>query len=159
MQAKAFQYPVLLSRAVEAAPLAIADGGDDPRVPWDVLVNLKDRIPQADTSCGDFSYVILRINELFDAANAWQEEISDLTMLSLGGRKRRQQSPSKTACDGPAEDEDSGSTQLDLGKVLELSHDPILREVRTCVARLVEAVTTLMVSSLHQGAHAARESN
>lgn len=72
---------------------------------------------------------MLRVQELYDAAQAWQREISELTMLSLRGAKRRGQatSPSRSGCN--VDEDDGGQNQVDLDKVSEMSHNPILSKV------------------------------
>lgn len=81
--------------------------------------------------------VVLRVNELHEAASAWQDDISNLTKLSLRGGKRRTNavlSPSSSHHHGgePSdEDDELSSHQIDLGKLAELSNNPVLWEVRT----------------------------
>jgi hypothetical protein len=132
LQAKAFQHPPLVFRVGvddASADVATSSGSndeDDTRVPWDVLVSLHDRIPQAESGA-DFNYVVLRVKELYEGANAWQEEISELTMLSLRGSKRRNPgTPPSNAADSGAGDP---VNIIDLDKVMELSNHPILSKV------------------------------
>jgi len=79
--------------------------------------------------------VILRVKELHEAAAAWQQEISQLTQLSLRGGKRRKtsevnSSPSKTGEPGSSVMDEEETNQIDTKKVAELSNDPILYKVR-----------------------------
>ena len=75
----------------------------------------------------DFACLLLRVCELHKAARGWQEEVSNLTMISLRGGKRRA-SPMKG--EGPDNDEPS---QIDADKVSKLSNHTILKRVRMSV--------------------------
>jgi hypothetical protein len=103
--------------------------GADPRIPWDVLVNLFERLPSSYHDSGDFAGVVLRVKELYDVANEWQQEISALTMLSLRGGKRR-----NLTLQSPGKDEESDakdpSSVIEMKKVAELCHHPILEKVK-----------------------------
>lgn len=72
---------------------------------------------------GDFACLILRVKELYEQALKWQDDISNLTMLSLRGVKRRVQSPVRTPDKAEA---DEVVPTLDLKKVEELSNRPVL---------------------------------
>jgi hypothetical protein len=91
-------------------------------------------MPSSNEEIGDFACVVLRVRELHEAAKAWQDEISTLTMLSLRGGKRRNQSaasPLKSPARNDDEDISSSSSRIDVDKVLQLYHHPILSKVRS----------------------------
>lgn len=106
-------------------------GESDTRIPWEVLVGLYERMPNSDQEIGDFACAVLRVREIYEAANAWQEEISNLTMLSLrGGRRRNHTAASPAKTPRMESEEGSSSTKIGLEKVIQLSHHPILSTVR-----------------------------
>lgn len=103
----------------------------DNRVPWDVLVSLHDRIPTSEEGLRDFSCIVLRVQELYDAASQWQEDVSILTNLSLRGRKRRNQiaHPAAKYATDNSEAEESPTKIIQVKKVAELSNHPIMLKV------------------------------
>lgn len=126
---RTFPYPVLQSDNVEQADYGSGQV-EDKRVPWDVLVSLHDRMPSSDLLLGDFACIILRVKELYVAANKWQQDISRLTMLSLRGVKRRTQkssSPAKAGVENP--DDADAASKIGVDEVVELSNSPILLKV------------------------------
>lgn len=125
IQVRTFPYPFLHSHQIELKR-PINDFDEDERVPWDVLVLLHKSIPNSDLVLGDFACVVVRVRELYEAADQWQKDISSLTMLSLRGVKRRApSSPEK----GEGDDSEPSSS-IDLDKVSKLTNDPILLKVR-----------------------------
>ena len=97
----------------------------DRRVPWDVLVRLCESIPPIDDAVGDFANVILRVRELYQMSSGWNQEVSNLAMISLRGGKHRS-TPLKGTTD---ETEAEGPSRIDVNQVAELSEDPILSKV------------------------------
>jgi hypothetical protein len=108
----------------------------DPRVPWDVLVQLHERTPSSDLVLGDFACVALRVKELYEAAKRWQDDISKLTMLSLRGVKRRTPGSPQS---GEIDLNDPLLNTVDMRKVVELTNDEVLSQVRMfkCIYRSV----------------------
>ena len=96
---------------------------------WDVLVTLLERIPTSadDGNHTDIARVALRVRELHDAANLWQEEVSTLLSLSFRGAKRR--SPSSTQSKMTFALESENQEKIDLSKMAELAKNPILKVV------------------------------
>ena len=92
-------------------------------VPWDVLVQLHDRLPDPVTGPGgDIARVSLRVEELFDAAKAWQDEVTNQMSLSFrGGAKRR------VPVAGASEPEEA--PKIDMGRLAQLAKHPILARV------------------------------
>lgn len=137
---KALHFPCLIYRDAADEPLINESKADDNRVPWDILISLNDRFPQVGIGDhGDFACLLIRVKELYEKAKAWQDEISELTMLSLRGGKRRNQtvSPSKLVELGDVAETDDAPNKIDLYKVHELSHHPILAKVQ-CVSMVME---------------------
>ena len=108
-------------RATQFYPLFLINEKENFRIPWDALVKLHDSVPEWEEDKGDFTGMILRVKELYDAADAWQQEVSSLTNLSLRGGKKRVISP-------PRDGEDD-QPMIDFEKVAELSDDPVLESV------------------------------
>jgi hypothetical protein len=128
--------------------------GADPRIPWDVLVNLFERLPSSFQDIGDFAGVVLRVKELYEVANEWQQEISSLTMLSLRGGKRR-----NPTLQSPGKDEESDakdpSSVIEMKKVAELCHHPILEKVKNlCLLGRLSVTLGLTFPSFAIGRHA-----
>lgn len=98
----------------------------DSRIQWDVLVSLNDRKPSGLENMGDCAGIALRVAELYDAANAWQAEITKVTMLSFRGGKRRGEGSG-------VESEGGTQSRVDVEKVQRLASDPVLKKVRRCV--------------------------
>jgi hypothetical protein len=120
-----------LDEASYSAPIK-DDDNTTARIPWDVLVGLFDRLPGSveERTC-DFALVALRVTELFDSAKAWQDEITNNTMLSNRGGKRRETAGSSPVKSRGTEDEDdSNSAKLEMQKIEQLSKNPILSKVR-----------------------------
>jgi len=117
-----------LVRAVQY-PEALGDEKDIPntssdfeRVPLDVLFKLHDTSPDMIENSGDFALVVVRVKELHEAASKWQSEVSNLTLLSMrGGKRRAQQS------DGL--DGDDAQQRIDPAKVAAMSNHQILKRV------------------------------
>jgi hypothetical protein len=93
-------------------------------------VKLHESMPPGEDT-GDFAFIRLSVEEMFKDAKAWQEEVSNLTLLSLRGGKRRAgtgTSPVRGLGD-ESKSEDSGPSMIDVRKVEELSNHPILSKV------------------------------
>lgn len=90
-------------------------------VPWDVLVSLHDRLPDPITGPGgDIARVSLRVEELYEAANAWQQEVTSQMSLSFrGGAKRR----------SPGTAETDEAPKINMGRLAQLAKHPILARV------------------------------
>ena len=71
---------------------------------------------------GDCAGIALRLADVFEAANAWQQEISKVTMLSNRGGKRRAE-----AVD--AETDGTLLRTVDVEQVYRLAKDPVLQKV------------------------------
>ena len=91
-------------------------------MPWDVLLVLHERKPGGLEKMGDCAGIALRLADVFEAATAWQQEISKVTMLSNRGGKRRAE-----AID--AETDGSLLRTVDVEKVYRLAKDPVLQKV------------------------------
>ena len=89
-------------------------------MPWDVLVSLNERKPSGLENMGDCAGIALRVAEVYEAASAWQTEITKVTMLSFRGAKRRGEDA-----------EGSSQPTVDVEQVRRLARDPVLRKVRT----------------------------
>lgn len=126
---KAIQYPAIRLHENKSEDTDISVSANN-RIPWDVLVKLFESAPFCDQDTGDFAFVVLRLKELHDEADAWQEEVSKLTMISLrGGKKRSTPSKSLSPLKFGEGGEQEESSMLELEKVTELSNDPILTKV------------------------------
>lgn len=92
------------------------------RIPWDILVILHERKPGGLEKMGDCAGIALRLADVFEAANAWQQEITKVTMLSNRGGKRRGEASGMDA---------DGSTLQMVGveQVNRLAKDPVLLKV------------------------------
>ena len=103
----------------------VDDDESTARIPWDVLVALYDRIPVSpEEQVGDFALVALRVTELYEAAKAWQDEITNNTMISFRGGKRRAPSLSPTK---QSQDTDA---KIEIDKMQKLAKNPVLSKVR-----------------------------
>jgi hypothetical protein len=90
-----------------------------------VLITLHDRIPVSpDDRVGDFALVALRVKELYEAARAWQDQITNNTMISFRGGKRRAPSSSQDT-----EAEQDNSSQIQMEEMKRLAKNPILSKV------------------------------
>jgi hypothetical protein len=121
---RTLQYRVL--HTDEVADFVENVDGKSPRVPFEVLIALFERLPSSEQDSGDFACVVLRVKDLYEASNKWQQEMSALTKLSLRGGKRRipvSQSPTK------ADEDFIEPPMIELKKVEELCEHPILRKV------------------------------
>ena len=76
-------------------------------------------MPSSDLVVGDFACVVIRVKELYAAAQKWQKDISSLTTLTMRGGKRREST-----------DEPDSTTTIDLDMVTELCNNPVLSKVR-----------------------------
>ena len=97
---KLFDYPILHSKVnqeLNRSPLKSNDMVFD-RVPWDVLVNLNEKIPlsfdakRINNAVGldlQMIQVCLKLKDMFENAKRWQGEITRVIPALLGGRKRR----------------------------------------------------------------------
>jgi hypothetical protein len=131
---RALQFPVLLYQSHDSDNEVLSYD----RISYEVLVKLFDSRPTLEQEdMKDFACLLLRVCELYKAARAWQEEVSNLTMISLRGGKRRA-SPMKGE---GAENEDEPS-QIDVVKVSKLSNNSILKKVRMS-ARLAKSSTRI----------------
>ena len=71
---------------------------------------------------GDCAGIALRLADVFEAANAWQEEITKVTMLSNRGGKRRVEASG-------AETEGNALQTVNVEQVHRLAKDPVLQKV------------------------------
>lgn len=96
------------------------DRKHDVSIPWDVLVNLHERLPNLDNDGpgGDIARVSLRVEELYEAASTWQKEITSHLSLSFRGSKRR--SPGTQESDGDL---------TNMARLAQLAKHPILARV------------------------------
>jgi hypothetical protein len=123
-QVRTFLYPVLQSDDFSYKPSAgQEETGTDGRVPWDVLVSLHGVLPSPDIEKGDFALIVFRVKELHEAAKKWQAEISNFTMLSLRGGKRR-------TINSPVTTEEEGNESADVEAISKFCDNPILSKVR-----------------------------
>jgi Transcription factor S-II (TFIIS), central domain len=99
------------------------------RVPWDVLVVLRDHLPNTDLLVGAFKQIVLNVMEIYACASRWQEDITNLTNLSLRGGTRRGRNPSFKGSSVVADSVDS-LPYIDFDKLVSLSKSPILAKVR-----------------------------
>eukprot|EP00546_Thalassionema_frauenfeldii_P020557 CAMPEP_0178903134 /NCGR_PEP_ID=MMETSP0786-20121207/4990_1 /TAXON_ID=186022 /ORGANISM="Thalassionema frauenfeldii, Strain CCMP 1798" /LENGTH=1932 /DNA_ID=CAMNT_0020574475 /DNA_START=167 /DNA_END=5965 /DNA_ORIENTATION=+ len=92
------------------------------RIPWDVLVSLFERVPSGkDDVTDDMQRLILRVNELYDAANMWQAEVSSFLSLSIRGAKRR------NTTNGTEDlEQDGGRRKVSYMQLSNLAKDPVL---------------------------------
>jgi hypothetical protein len=125
VQVRTFPFPILhLDEALYSAPIEEEDVSTV-RVPWDVLITLHDRIPaSSDDRVGDFALVALRVKELYEAAKVWQDQITNNTMISFRGGKRRTPSSSQDT-----EAEQDNSSQIQMEDMKRLARNPILSKV------------------------------
>lgn len=149
VQVRTVQYPMLQSETA----LPRKSGEDDPRVPWEVLVSLFERMPVTNEQNGDLACVCLRVKEQYDAANDWQKQISSMTMLSLRGGKKRIQAAPSSLKENEAYFKESPAL-IELEKVSELCHHPILSKVGA--ERQREALVTCFhyLTFVYQGGNA-----
>jgi hypothetical protein len=98
------------------------DGSNDISIPWDVLVSLHERLPspENDGPGGNIARVSLRVEELYEAAKAWQEEVTSHLSLSFRGSKRR--APG-------AQESDGDLTGTNMARLAQLAKHPILARV------------------------------
>ena len=105
------------------------------RMPWDILVNLHERKPDGLVKMGNCEGIALRLADVFEAANAWQLEISKVTMLSKRGGKRRLEAAG-------GEMDGSLLRRVDVETVYRLAKDPVLQKVamprETAVTSILE---------------------
>ncbi|KAL7580934.1 hypothetical protein ACA910_005752 [Epithemia clementina (nom. ined.)] len=121
---RAIQYPDVFRDDEESASLSSESAPPKfERMPFDVLVKLNENKPEMVSGMGDFTLVLLRLKELFEAANSWQDEVSNETLLSLRGGKRRN-TPA-----GENGEVDEGVQKIDLARVAQLSASPILKKI------------------------------
>lgn len=124
---RAFPYPFLYQAGCEVT--------QESRIPWDVLVCLNERKPVGLENMGDCAGIALRVSETFDAAAAWQTEISKFTMLSFRGGKRRGE-----------ESECGAQPTVDVEQVRRLVRDPVLRKVamprESAVSEILQSAKT-----------------
>lgn len=124
---RTFPYPFLYQAGCEVT--------QESRIPWDVLVGLNERKPVGLENMGDCAGIALRVSEAFDAAAAWQTEISKLTMLSFRGAKRRGE-----------ESECGAHPTVDVEHVRRLVRDPVLRKVamprESAVSEILQSAKT-----------------
>ena len=101
------------------------------RIPWDVLVSLNDRLPgDVEETVGNFALVSLRVRELFEEGRKWQEEITQNTMLSIRGGKRR--APTASSVGSPSKEQDpENSNRIQMQKMEQLAEHPVLLKVRS----------------------------
>ena len=53
------------------------DVSDDGRITWDALIRLFDSRPSPENNdTSDFACLVLRVRELYEAARAWQQEVT-----------------------------------------------------------------------------------
>jgi hypothetical protein len=116
---KTLSYPVLHSDNADLGSLTKAT-----TLPWDVLLTLYERIPVSadDGNPTDIARVALRVREIHDSANIWQEEVTALLALSIRGAKRRAPLPLNAS-------EPENQEKIDLTKLAELARNPILNMV------------------------------
>ena len=141
LQTRAIQYPGVFREEAGEEETTSSPSTSTPeieRMPWDVLVKLYESRPESMDSMGDFTLVLLRLKELFDAATSWQEEVSNDTMLSLRGGKRRS---TPVGENGDVED---GQQKIDLARVAELSTAPILKKVSAVGLQQIEMMQGMM---------------
>jgi hypothetical protein len=95
------------------------------RLPLSELVWLYDRIPhEGDEVVGDIPRIVVRVKELYEAAEMWQERVQSLLSLSIRGAKRRHVTSHDVELDG--HDSQAKVSNLQLA---ELAKDPILESV------------------------------
>jgi hypothetical protein len=115
---KTLAYPVIHDNGSDVEP--------EKRVPWEILVGLFERTPSTrDGIVADIPKLVLRVRELHEAANQWQEEVSSLLALSIRGAKRRQ---AGSAVEGDSDGQDAQALLTNV-KLTELAKDPILKLV------------------------------
>jgi len=106
------------------------------RMPWDILLNLHERKPGELEKMGDCAGIALRLADVFEAANAWQQEVSKVTLLSNRGGKRR----------GDGEGDCGGLQIVNVEEVHRLAEDPVLKKVamprESAVTRILESAKT-----------------
>ena len=110
-QVRTFPYKFLHQVHYELEP--------ENRMPWDVLVSLNERKPCGLEHMGDCAGIQLKLQELHEAATAWQTEITKVTMLSFRGAKRRGE-----------ESESNSQPTVHVDQVRRLVRDPVLGKVR-----------------------------
>ena len=95
-----------------------------------MIVSLNDRMPgEVDETVGNFALVSLRVRELFEEGRKWQEEITQHTMLSIRGGKRRD--ATSAHMESPSKEQDQeNSSSLHIEKMERLAQHPVLRKVR-----------------------------
>lgn len=92
-------------------------------IPWEVLVSLHDRLPDPITGPGgDCARVSLRVEELFEAAKTWQDEVTSQMSLSFRGGPRRRVPGAPTA-------ETEDAPKINMGRLAQLAQHPILARV------------------------------
>ncbi|KAG7363444.1 transcription factor S-II TFIIS [Nitzschia inconspicua] len=129
---RTFQYPIL-----HGETNVYLNGGEsntesyDMRIPWDALVGLYDKIPRDVDGTGDFTRCIKAVTELFSSASTWNNEITQSTLLSNRGNKRRLASDCADATlEGSVGDT---SAKIQITQMELLANDPILSKV--CMPR------------------------
>ncbi|KAI2499807.1 Transcription factor S-II (TFIIS) [Fragilaria crotonensis] len=101
------------------------DVDETSRLPLSELVWLYDRIPpEGDEIVGDIPRIAVRVKELYDAAEMWQERVQSLLSLSIRGAKRRHVTSQEGELDGH-----DGQAKVSNLQLAELVKDPILKSV------------------------------
>jgi hypothetical protein len=93
------------------------------------LVVLHDNLPNTDLLVGAFKQMALDVMGIYALASQWQEDITNLTNLSLRGGTRRGRNPSLKGSSVGADSADS-LLCIDFDKLVSLSKSPILAKVR-----------------------------
>ena len=119
---RTLQYPVL--HEGETAFKSRSEGNDmeSPKIPFNALVSIHERMPSEISEFGDHILCILRVTELYKEAKKWQDEVSRSTLISNRGNKRR----GKTSENAIEEEKDA---KLSMRKMEMLAEDQILSKV------------------------------
>ena len=118
---RTFSYPALHVRNAQRDVENLVDN----RVPWDVLVWLREHMPNINDSSGYFASIKMKVQELYDSASKWQNSISSLTCLSLRGGNKRVKSSQKCRVDTF----EGHFSRSDYEKIVSLSKNSILLKV------------------------------
>lgn len=111
------------------------------RIPWDTLVFLHDHLPNIDSLVGTFKEIALRVKEIHASAFQWQEDITNLTNLSLRGGTRRGRNPTFKINPAGADNADTLPC-VDFDRLVSLSNSPILAKVRRKSRSIVSISST-----------------
>jgi Transcription factor S-II (TFIIS), central domain len=131
---KTFSYPVL--HQAESSVLFNDERTNpeclDQRIPWDALVAIYDRIPKDVNGSGDFLLCTFTVTELYKAASKWNNEISQSTLLSNRGNKRRSGKAQNSECleSSQVDTEGDSSAKIEIARIELLARDPILEKVQ-----------------------------